>query len=239
MAHTAQQPGTPGLPRKTRESRKDSATGADRCRKKFLRYFPEGFRDEDYLALERNYKVKAHERWIAGLAEPEFRALLQKRAYGDIAARSLAAVGPSNLVYSFENMALRDALRMKGGAKAFAEGLFAFLHGGGEPETRFNAWCDVVASLPRRQSRVFTWPVVTVFGFLAQPKTHIFLKPTVTKIAAKKYGFDFRYTSRPSWPTYASYLAFARKVHADQRDLHPRDMIDLQSFLWVQGSEEY
>jgi hypothetical protein len=28
-------------------------------------------------------------------------------------------------------------------------------------------------------------------------------------------------------------------VSADQRDLRPRDQIDIQSFLWVQGSDEY
>ena len=66
-----------------------------------------------------------------------------------------------------------------------------------------------------------------------------FLKPTVTRIAAREYGFDFRYHSRPSWETYASLLEFAEVVRRDQRDLRPRDMIDIQSFLWVQGSDEY
>jgi hypothetical protein len=28
-------------------------------------------------------------------------------------------------------------------------------------------------------------------------------------------------------------------VLADNRDLGPRDMIDAQSFMWVQGSDEY
>jgi hypothetical protein len=28
-------------------------------------------------------------------------------------------------------------------------------------------------------------------------------------------------------------------VRRDQRDLKPRDMIDLQSFIWVMGSDEY
>jgi hypothetical protein len=86
---------------------------------------------------------------------------------------------------------------------------------------------------------VLTWPVVSVFGFLAQPDRHIFLKPNVTRVAAAQYGLDFQYQSRPAWPTYASLLAFAEQVRRDQRDLHPRDMIDLQSFIWVQGSEEY
>jgi hypothetical protein len=97
----------------------------------------------------------------------------------------------------------------------------------------------VLAHLPRRQTRVLTWPLATVFGFLAQPERHIFLKPNVTRRAAREYGYDFTYVSRPGWETYASLLGFADRVRRDQRDLRPRDMIDLQSFMWVQGSDEY
>ena len=122
---------------------------------------------------------------------------------------------------------------------AFAEGLHDFLHGTGDMERRFTRWVEVVAALPRRQTRVLTWPLVTVFGFIAQPDVHIFLKPTVTRAAARAYGFDFHYASRPAWETYASLLEFAARVRRDQRDLGPRDMIDLQSFIWVQGSDEY
>lgn len=86
---------------------------------------------------------------------------------------------------------------------------------------------------------MLTWPLVTVFGFIALPEKHIFLKPNVTRIAAHAYGFDFRYQSGPNWDTYASLLAFANTVRRDQRELRPRDMIDLQSFIWVQGSDEY
>jgi hypothetical protein len=32
--------------------------GALRCRKKFLRFFPEGFRDATYLDWERSYKER-------------------------------------------------------------------------------------------------------------------------------------------------------------------------------------
>jgi hypothetical protein len=136
-------------------------------------------------------------------------------------------------------MALRDAVRTSDGAKAFSEGLYEFLHGRGSDERRFARWIDAVAALPRRQTRVLTWPLVTVFGFIAQPSRHMFLKPNVTRRAAGKYGFDFEYRSRPSWDTYACLLAFAEQVRKDQRALRPRDMIDLQSFIWVQGSDEY
>src|SRR5204863_3912266 len=143
------------------------------------------------------------------------------------------------MIFSFEKMALRDAVKSAEGAGAFAEGLYEVLHGRGRIERRFERWVDAVAALPRRQTRVSTWPLVTVFGFIAQPETHIFLKPLVTRAAASAYGFDFNYASRPNWDTYASLLEFGAHVWRDQRSLKPRDLIDVQSFIWVQGSDEY
>jgi hypothetical protein len=216
------------------------AAGPVRCRRKFLRFFPEGFQDETYLDWERNYKWEAHERWVAALDRDAFRTLLEAGRFGEIAARAVSIESRTNLLFSFEKMALRDAVKPPRGARAFAEGLYDFLYGGrGEPQGKFERWCEVVAGLPRRQTRVLTWPLVTVFGFIALPETHIFLKPNVTRAAAREYGFDFRYLSRPNWETYASLLEFAEAVRRDQRELRPRDMIDLQSFIWVQGSDEY
>ncbi|MFN2565819.1 MAG: hypothetical protein ABR499_12550 [Gemmatimonadaceae bacterium] len=216
------------------------ASGPARCRRKFLRFFPGGFRDETYLDWERNYKWQAHERWNETLDSGTYQSLLKAERFGEIASRAVSIESRTNLLFSFEKMALRDAVKPPRGARAFAEGLHDFLHGGrGDERRTFERWCEVVAGLPRRQTRVLTWPLVTVFGFIARPATHIFLKPNVTRAAAREYGFDFRYQSRPNWETYASLLEFAEAVRGDQRDLHPRDMIDLQSFICVQGSDEY
>jgi hypothetical protein len=65
------------------------------------------------------------------------------------------------------------------------------------------------------------------------------LKPKATRLAAQEYGYELEYKSRPNWETYAGLLNFAGVVRGDLRDLRPRDMIDIQSFLWVQGSDEY
>ena len=210
-----------------------------RCRRKFLRFFPGGFRDDTYLDWERTYKAAAHERWMELLDRRTFGALLEAGDAGEIARRAVAIESRTNLLFSFEKMALRDAVRAPGGARAFAAGLYDFLHGGRRDREAFEAWCEVLASLPRRQTRVLTWPLATVFGFLAQPQRHMFLKPNVTRRAAREYGFGFEYASRPGWATYQSLLAFAEQVRRDQAPLRPRDMIDLQSFIWVQGSDEY
>lgn len=215
--------------------------GAVRCRRKFLRFFPGGFHDEKYIDWERGYKWESHERWKEALGQAEFRRLLRASEFAEIAARAVRVEQRSrhSMIFSFEKMALRDAVKSEEGARLFAEGLYAFLHGAGSLERKFERWCETVASLPRKQTRVLTWPLVTVFGFIAQPETHIFLKPNVSRTAAREYGFDFHYKSRPSWETYANFLEFAETIKRDTRDLRPRDMLDMQSFMWVQGSDEY
>jgi hypothetical protein len=210
-----------------------------KARRKFLRAFPGGFRDQTYLDWERDYKWNAHRRWRDVLSEATFRRLIQQRQFQQIASLAIGIESRTNLLFSFEKMALRDAVKPDQGARAFAEGLFALLYGREDPAAAFDRWSAVVADLPRRQTRVLTWPVTTVFGFLARPDRHFFLKPNVTRKAAEKYGSGFDYRSRPNAVTYESLLALARTVRKDLRDLRPRDMIDVQSFLWVQGSDEY
>ena len=212
---------------------------AARARRKFLKFFPGGFGDETYIDWERDYKWAAHERWQETLEPGSYRRLLAAEAYEEIAGTAVRIESRTNLLFSFEKMALRDAIRFPNGARSFAEGLYDFLWGKGSDETRFERWCEVVSTLPRRQTRVLTWPLLTVFGFIARPDTHIFLKPNVTRIAAEAYDFDFQYRSKPNWATYQSLLDFAETVRRDTRDLKPKDMIDLQGFIWVQGSDEY
>jgi hypothetical protein len=218
---------------------KKTSTGPVRCRRKFLRFFPKGFQDPTYIDWERGYKWEAHERWRELLGRETYRELISDGEYAEVARRAVTIESRTNLLFSFEKMALRDAVKSPAGAKAFAEGLFEFLYGRTSDRAKFEQWCEVVGALPRRQTRVLTWPVVTIFGFLALPDRHFFLKPTVTRVAAREYGYDFHYQSRPNWDTYSDLLTFAGTVSSDLEALRPRDMIDIQSFLWVQGSDEY
>jgi hypothetical protein len=212
---------------------------AIKCRRKFLRFFPKGFQDEKYYNWERGYKWQAHEQWMELLDRPTCYALLQEQNFTEIAARAIKIESKTNLLFSFEKMAIRDAIKPPEGARLFAEGLVDFLYGKGSLKAKFERWCNVVAQLPRRQTRVLTWPVLTVFGFIAQPDKHIFLKPMITRLAASEYGFDFHYKSQPSIETYTSLLEFANLLQHDLSDMHPKDMIDIQSFIWVQASSEY
>ncbi len=215
------------------------SASAKRCRKLFLQFFPKGFEDEKYFGWERGYKQAAREQWSEALNQAAFRLLLKNKKFAEISAHAVRIESKTNLLFSFEKMALRDAVKSSDGARMFAEGLYEFLHGVGKTENKFERWRETVAALPRKQTRVLTWTNLTVFPFLAQPETHIFLKPNTTRNAAREYGFAFQYESQPSWETYENLLEFAETIRRDQSDLRPRDMIDLQSFIWVVGSEEY
>jgi hypothetical protein len=215
--------------------------GAVRCRRKFLRQFPGGFRDPTYLDCERDYQWETHLRWQEALPRDTFRRLLRAGDFEEAAARAVRVEQRSRhaMLFSFEKMALRDALRDPAGARDFAQGLYDLLHGRGGLEGRFDRWIAAIERLPRKQTRVLTWPLATVFGFIAQPDRHMFLKPNTMRAAARAYGYELPYRSRPSWDVYAGLLAFCDVVRRDLSDLRPRDMIDIQSFLWVQGSDEY
>jgi hypothetical protein len=216
--------------------------GAAHCRRKFELFYPDGFEDETYLVAERAYKERAHLEWEAELAPTDFRKLLARGEFRAIADAAVRIESRSNLLFSFERMALRDAVKSPAGARLFATELYAFLYGQGSQQRRFTDWIEALGDLPQRGSKVLTWPVATVFGFIARPDRHLFFKPRVTRKAAHAYGYDLGYQPRPAWAQYQDLLTFATVIRRDlgrRPNFKPRDMIDVQSFIWVCGAPEY
>jgi len=189
------------------------------CTKKFIYYFPKGYLDTKYIAWERQYKLDAHLEFQAQLNKKSYTKLLNESAFEKIAGLAARIESKTNLLFSFEKMALRDALKSPEGAKAFAKGLFDYIYGNGNMQSRFEAFIKMIGTLPRKQTRVLTWPVVTVFGFIADPLEHIFLKPRVTQIAAAKYRFDLNYSAHPNWNAYENIMDF-QAVELTQRAYH-------------------
>ena len=75
--------------------------------------------------------------------------LLDARQYSQIAPLASGIESRANLLFSFDKMALRDAIRSPAGAQAFATALFDLLHGNGPLDVRFSSWIAAVAALPR------------------------------------------------------------------------------------------
>src|SRR5215210_3867323 len=98
-------------------------SGAEKCRKKFLRFFRKGFYDDKYVDWERGYKWEAHEKWQSTLGRDTLRTLINDGEAPEAARRAVNIESKTNLLFSFEKMALRDAIKSAAGARAFAEGL--------------------------------------------------------------------------------------------------------------------
>jgi hypothetical protein len=211
----------------------------DAATRKFLRLFPQGFQDETYLDWERNYKWEAHKEWKELLGPAALKSLIRRGKFQEAARHAIGIESGRSFLFSFEKMAIRDAVKTPAAAEYFVRGLNAWLYGTESHASRFAAWCEVIESLPRRQTRVSSWPVVTVFGFIAHPTREMFVKPNTIRAAAQALGFAIPYASRPNWGTYASVLRLAQHSQKALAGLKPRDWIDIQSFLWVQGSDEY
>lgn len=220
-------------------SQKLNARAMAKHRKRWLKFFPKSFKDQQYIDWERTYKWEAHKLWNRLLGKKQFSDLMRAREYAEIATRALQVESRCNFLFSFEKMALRDALRTTLGARLFAEGLYQLLYEDGPMKNRFIAWIVAVSELPRKKSRVLSWPIVTFFPFIAQPAKHIIMKPTAMKVAAGELGYDLEYSSTPTYATYERLLHLADLVGDEISDLKPQDYHDLQSFLWVIGSPEY
>jgi hypothetical protein len=211
------------------------------ARRRFKEIFPRTFRDESYLAWERGYKWDAHRAWQASLGRAEWQRLLAEGAHAEVARRiaTFYARSKLNMLALYEWMALREALEDRAGGKALATGLYELIHGSGAFGPRLDRFTDVLDALPQRQTRLAKWPVATLFPFVALPKQHLILKPRLIKRVAERFHFDLQYQSRPNATTYAALMEFVVWLEGELAPWKPRDLIDVQSFIWVTASEEY
>lgn len=200
---------------------------------RFNQTFPGAYSSARYKDEERNFKDAAcadFDRLLGhGLAEQ----LVADRDGAVIAKRIKEVVGTLGLLASQEVIAFSDALKTSDTAVLYLGALTKYLAAKDIDESAFAPYCDAVEALPKVGAlKVFTWPVLTLLPYLAQPHRHMFLKPSVTKEAADAMGFDLRYESAPNWVTYQRLLLLSRELFKVLEPLGARDMIDVQSFVW-------
>lgn len=208
--------------------------GAETSKEKFLRLYPGGFSDPKYLRCERNYKLEAHDNWDELLNKEEFDGLLEERQYVEICRRVVQIEAKTKILLSpYEKAALHDGVRAEKAAELVACGLFDLVYGDDDFQLRFEEFSRDLYSWPRGQTSPAKWTIATLFPFIALPKQHIFLKPEVTKACAKRRRFSLNYKTEPNWLTYTCFLRLAAVIAEEVADLTPRDMIDIQSYIWV------
>ena len=211
---------------------------------RFTRYFPQGFHDPAYLSEdtlvkgqsggEREYKWQAHQRFQEHFGNQQGQELLAKGEL-DPVRDTIISLSAINLLSPYEQMALKESLlQADAQAHRYLEALFQFIDEGPNGNL-FEQLASALYELPVKEgrARVATWPVLTVFPFMADPTSFMFLKPEPTKECAARLRFDLQYSSELRWLTYKNLLTLSDELLERLKPLGARDYIDVQSFLWV------
>jgi hypothetical protein len=200
----------------------------------FLKIFPEGFYGKKYADEERDYKMKAHNLACELLGNKDLEALLSKSSYGEICIRALRIVNATNLIFPNEKMSLKDGLGMEDRKKLFSETLYQLLYDNADLEERFMRFARALEEIGAAK-----WTTASYFLFIVFPDKYMFMKPTVTQNAAEVSAFEINYRPKLNWLTYKSVLAFSDYLKSELSELKPRDMIDVQSFMWCIAPGKY
>lgn len=207
---------------------------------KFLDEFPGGLHGEMYLKYEREDKINASKLFKELLSKERFSELLANNDFDALAAtikKVYKLKKDFDLLASFEMIKLTDALKKDENVKLISENLFDLLFGESDVGQRLYRVSENLKIFELNK-----WPILTFPLFMMYPDKYMFVKPNMTKAAAQKRGFDIQYDSQINPATYKRVLLFsddlANLLDTDGRDeLKPRDMIDIQGFMWCSYGE--
>jgi len=195
----------------------------------FLDKHPLGFDDPAYLKAERDDKVEASKACKQALSIEAFGSC----APAELIVRVRRLVNMTNLIQgSFEKPKFLDAIKDPANSAPFLAALRNLLHGQDEVGERLERFSDHLHTLGLRK-----WTYGTYFLFLQDPEHCTFVKPEGLKKAVEITAYAVDYDPAPSARVYNQILAFAHWIWERLRaqgnaHLVPKDMIDVQSFIW-------
>lgn len=195
----------------------------------FLKRFPGGFSGKRLMDTERTFKEELMRIGSTLLGRQVLQSYIDAGDFQmvfDNASQYLSH--QHNILPSpYEKMAFRDGIRNLPDSKRFAVALVDYLHGHGDLEPRFETLARVLADMGADK-----WPVITNFRFFLHPKTDVFIKPLNLQHASELCQFEINYKPQINWLTYHSTTVFYQYLSESIADLKPRDMVDVQSFIW-------
>lgn len=84
--------------------------------------------------------------------------MIEDGEFLQVAERAVRIESRTNLLFSLEKMALRDAVRSRAGARTFSEGLYDLLHGPDALPNCFERWGSLLLALVKKSPPVI-WPI--------------------------------------------------------------------------------
>lgn len=199
-----------------------SFVGFDGAISRFLDIFPDGFRDVRYLAHERDYKVEARDKLNSTVP-------VQDAVTGTgFAEHVLQVYRKTNIVHPvWEVPRMAEALHSSEG-DILIQRIAAFTLGD-------RSQLSAIARVAHRYGAA-KWPIVTYLPFLWDSgQRHVILRhePTTTFASSVGHEFPHVYEAPLAPAVYDSLLDLFGRTEEAITELEPRDLIDIQSFIWV------
>lgn len=185
------------------------------------------FNNPEYLSEERDYKLDAAEKQHNLLGKEQLKALIDQGDYEEIKKRIKQAAYGNNMLNQFDMRPILDAP-----AESLSLRLYDLLYGEQPFEQRFNAWLEVL-----KTSRPRCWPSATYYLMLHDPAEHIFIKPEPFREFLEELNSELKWQTRPSPELYGQFQELGRQILPELATLGARDMIDVQSFIWILQDE--
>lgn len=196
---------------------------------RFLALYPDGLEGKPFLQAARESLVRGHRFCIQLLGQEELAALVAEGRYREVCDRARHVESVTSLLTKSEKAALYAALEQTDNQKLFSLGLADLLYGKAAEEECFKQFARILDVLD-----IGKWPFATFFGFIRFPQERAFIKPTSIQNAAKALCWRIGYKTEPNWKTYSSVLRLYNHIRMSltEEGLMPRDLIDVQAFIW-------
>jgi len=196
------------------------------------RYIPNwsSFSDPRFVKNEVDYKQVTISKARDLLSKEQLQNLIAEGKFDEFLDR-LKTIGKDNNLLWDNNPSSGDLniIRQPELDKpSFCNSVFDLLYGPGPSHERLGRYSEYVKSmgLPNK------WTFPTYFLFICHPGTEIFVKPTIVQWFLKFLESEFKYTSDPTAENYTRIRGAYQQLRDELEDFEPRDMVDIQSFVW-------
>lgn len=199
------------------------------AKRRFLEIYPGGLHGLKMKQHERDYKDRLSALARDWYARDELQSAMTEGRYGHVLqlAHQLVKYTDNNLPSTFEKMAFANGVKEHERHKEFAEAFCAWVLPNQPNEQAFEAWSRELDHMGCAK-----WPILTAYRFLLHPNVDVLIKPSNLANAAEVARFEINYRPELNWLTYSTVIKFYEYVREQIADLHPRDMIDVQNFIW-------
>lgn len=195
---------------------------------RFKEDFPALFEDSRYLKEERIEKLAAAEFCQRNLSAAAFIAAKDHDGRQALLKSVRHLVGMTNLLQgSFEKPKFLDKISESEITEPFLAALGQLMWAADLPENRVVRFSEAAA--PWGLSK---WTYATYFLFFSHPSDCMFVKPESMRVALDMSPYPLTYESEVTARLYRGILEFSRWLFGRLEELHPQDMIDVQSFIW-------